>query len=697
MAADADQAIQELISRLGLVGPQAESVARALLSAANATATLTNAKNAETDAIRGALSARDREDQALKTAAYTLKDFTTGIISTADSVAGAGGVMTSVTPALNFLSGTITKSAKVLPELGGILGTTIAGAFTGPMGMAAGGKIGTAIGEFLGGALEHLTEVVTTIATQYLEQGEKVIQAFNGLSTVGITFGGSMANMNRIITETNMPLEMLAKIAQQNAENLALLGGGTAGALERVAKAARNDLGPQLVTLYGGFANLSDELADYLAMEQRRGVSENLLSAENIEGTKAYLYQLKEISALTGKSSKQIKAEIEARSRNAATQGMLANMSRTQKDNFDKLMQTIPEGARAAMQDLVLAQSRGLEPISKAYLELEAVAPGITASMRDVAKDLGKSPEEFNKSLGKASADMATESAKLTQSMGDILYIKQAGYISASVIENLNNTLTDLNENKTRLKGVADDIKTFAEQTTALKNTTGGFVTSVNSIYAAQSNLAVKLNSLMIDEAGEKFSQFANLNVSITNTMSKAVDGLDKIVTAILEFNKDRTNVAQTQTGANRVAFTLESSKRDLVALESDKEQAILRGEDTSYFDEQIRIQRQQITNLENKLISATELAREAQRKREEQRDSFSLFGNSNQTPSSQSTNTQTNSDSNQSSISNADSARIFQSMAEYMQNQETMMKDLTTALNNQGGEIKRAVDKIPT
>jgi hypothetical protein len=409
------------------------------------------------------------------------------------------------------------------------------------------------------------------------------------------------------------------------------------------------------------------------------------------------LYQLKEISALTGKSSKQIKAEIEARSRNAATQGMLANMSRTQQANFDKLMQTIPEGAREAMQDLVLAQSRGLEPVSRQFLELEATAPGLVAAMRRAAGDLGKSPEEFNESLGKASADMATESSKITQMMGDILYLKQAGRVSASVISTLDTTLTSLNENKTRLINVADDIKTFAEQTTALKNTTGGFVTSVNSIYAAQSNLAVKLNSLMIDEAGEKFSKFANLNVAITNTMSQAVDGLDKIVTAILEFNKDKNNVAQTQTGANRVAFTLESSKRDLVALESEKEQAILRGEDTSYFDEQIRIQRQQITNLENKLISANQLAIEAQRKREEQRNSFSLFGNSNQTPSSQSTNTQTNSDSNQSPISNADSARIFQSMAEYMQNQETMMKDLTTALNNQGSEIKRAVDKIPT
>ena len=703
MAAPSEEAIQELVNRLGLVGPQAEAVARSLVAMSNASDRTTSAKYAETEAIRSAIAAQNNAQTALKQTAADLKSFTTSIISTADSVAGSGGVFTSVTPAITFFADNIQNITKILPSALGAIGTGLGSLLAGPAGAGIGTMIGKGIGKVIDGTIGTLAPVMATIANQYLQQGEKVIQAFNGLSTVGITFGGSLENMHKMISSTNMPLEMLAKVAQQNAENLALLGGGTAGALERVAKAARNDLGPQLVTLYGGFANLGDELADYLAMEQRRGVSENLLSQENIEGTKNYLYQLKEVSALTGKSSKQLKADIEARARNAAMQGMYAKMDANQRANFDKLIQTIPEGARDAMQDLILAQSRGLEPVSEQFLQLEAMTPGVTSAMRRIAGDLRKGPDEFNASLGKATADMATESGKMTEMMGDILYLKQAGRVSASVINTLDTTLTSLNENRTRLLGVADDIKLFAEQTRELKNNTEGFVTSVHSIYDAQSNMARSLNELIVGnkDTPSKFNEFARLSVVATNFMNSIVTNLDKLVSKLIADSGETRVLDQNEriTQEKTKLANLDQIRADLLRpfVESTNESIpynmpIPEGVDrqtrrrVENIDQSIKLQEQRLADLEIGLANAKNQSDESKKRDKDEADQKAVEKAQENAPTML----------RGQPISDASSKDMnYLQFANLINKQNDALSNLALALNSQGNEIKRAVDRM--
>jgi hypothetical protein len=695
MATSAEDAINDLVSRLGLVGPQAETVARSLAAMSNASSSYTSAKYSETEAIRGTISEQEKNRALLRSVGTTLKDFTTGVFNAAESAAGSGGVFTSVTPAINFFAENIAKASDILPKVFQYAGIRVGQLFSGPAGAIIGGKMGEGLGKFLDGTIKVLAPVITTIANQYLQQGEKVIQAFNSLSSVGITLGGSIENMQRIIANTNMPLEMLAKIAQQNAENLALLGGGTAGALERVAKAARHDLGPQLVTLYGGFSNLSDELVDYLAMEQRRGVSENLLSAENIEGTKAYLYQLKEISALTGKSSKQIKAEIEARARNAATQGMLANMSRTQRDNFDKLMQTIPEGAREAMQDLVLAQSRGLEPVSRQFLELEAIAPVLVSAMRRAAGDLGKSPEEFNKSLGKASADMATESSKITQMMGDILYLKQAGRVSASVINTLDTTLTSLNENKTRLESVANDIKTFAETTKAMKTQSEGFLTQVGSIYDAQANLAKILNETILGNKDypQKFKEFADLTNYATNLMGTVIKNMDNLISNIIMSESGESAEIQGQRRKTESASELREIFLRGTGVYQSSESLPEPGTDINSLNQQ---QQQILKNLDRRLIEQRQKLENMTEKLPEKPNSESNKPTNEPESTSPTSSTKpipvTNAQNTTLSI-NPDS--IILALTPMIENQNRIIEDLRESMKNQGSDFRKAARMI--
>ena len=300
---------EQLAQSMGFTGAAADQLARSLQAASNSADRSVTALEAQNAAAAGLTSRQQRLENAIDNTVDHMKQFASTLISSADTMASSNSVFTQISPMITFAGESIKKLASFGEEIGESLGAVM-GSALGGAGAIAGSQLGSMVGKLFGDALGSAAELAATIFNQYLQQGEKVMGAFNTLSSVGVTFGGSLTEMQKIIKNTGMPLEMLAKVAQSNAENLALLGGGVSGALESVAKAARNDLGPQLVTLYGGFANLSDELVDYMAMERRRGVDQDLLSDNNIESTKAYLYQLKEISALTGKSSKQLKQEI---------------------------------------------------------------------------------------------------------------------------------------------------------------------------------------------------------------------------------------------------------------------------------------------------------------------------------------------------------------------------------------------------
>lgn len=693
---DIESQIRNLVQQLGalgIVGPQAEAVARSLIALRNASDAVTSASLQESEAKRIARERTDRFSSNMRDTANHLHEFATSVISTADSMAGSNTVFTQISPMITFAGESIKKLGSFGDEIGSAIGAGL-GALVGGAGATIGAKFGEMLGGLIGNTLGNLAEIGAKIFNQYLQQGEKVIQAFNNLSSVGVTFGGSLTNMNRIIAKTNLPLEMLATIAKNNAENLALLGGGVEGALERVANAARNRLGPQLVTLYGGFVNLSDELSDYMAMEQRRGVSEDLLSDQNIESTKAYLYQLKEISALTGKSSKQIKSEIEARSRNAATQAMVNKMSAQEKANYDRLMQSIPEGARDALHDLILAQSRGMEPVSRAFLELQSTAPGLTDAMRIAVGDLKKSPADFAVTMGKTSKDLATEAGKLTDEMGDILYLRQAGRLSASVITTLDTALTDLNANRQRLITAGDDIKLFAEQTKALAANSSAFTTSVANVYGAQANLAVKLNQLVLgDEKTEgKFTAFANVATSATNAMEDFVGKLDSVVSYLAGFSK-KSPEEQLQA---QIKSTQERLEPYYKTDETGQKVPIAPG-GTMAFRRQ---------HLENQLKRDEEELRNLQAQKQKKENK----GEASEATKSQNKSGETKKDSSTHSEDNpipvvtpkqskldVDFAPLAEMLKTTLDNQSVAIAELANAMRDSGLQIKRTVDRIST
>ena len=692
-----EDAFNQIFQAMGLLGPQAESAARNLSMLSRSSDMASSALQAQSEEISRMRTEQERMTQGLKNARSTLGQFATNILDTADSVSGSGSVFTQISPIISTIGSLGKDVADALPNFFTTAGTAL-GTFIAPgAGTAVGAAIGNLVDKIFKGTLGTLLPAATSIFNQYLKQGEKVIQAFNSLSTVGVTFGGSITNMNKMIANTNMPLEMLARIAQQNAENLTLLGGGVSGALERVAKAARNDLGPQLVTLYGGFANLGDELAEYLAMEKRRGVTEDLLSTENIEGTKAYLYQLKEISALTGKSSKQLKAELEARGRNAAAQLAYSKMDRKQKDQYDKLMLNVPEGLKDSMQDVFLSMSRGMQPVSRSFIELQAMAPEAANALVRMFEATKLGPEEFNAVLAREGKNLATAGARYTEAYGDILVLQQAGRVSASVIQSLNTVLTSINSDSERLKTLGETSATLAAATSALAANATVFTQSIGAIYDAQASLARRLNETVLGNVatgGTKIRELASVTVFATNSVKNLTDNLDELINWILRKTSSTTDegLAAERNTVNRLQFSLNNQKQTLDDLEKAKT-AANNPNDLSYIDDQIRIQRDIIETIESKLQKAEEILEKAKEKRETQQGR----GNADDSISSSSI-----SNTEEVSVKTAgatklqiDPESIAAALKPMIDHQNILINDLKIALAYQGDGINRALNRM--
>lgn len=690
---------EQLAQSMGFTGAAADQLARSLQAASNSADRSVTALEAQNAVISGLISRQNKLQQSTGAVADQLEQFASTLISSADAMATSNTVFTQISPMITFAGKAIKNLGSFGEELGAALGT----AFGGIKGKIIGEKLGNYAGVFVG----EVAEMAAAVFNQYLQQGEKIMSAFNTLSTVGVTFGGSLTEMQDIIRKTGMPLEMLAKVAQSNAENLALLGGGVSGALERVAKAARNDLGPQLVTLYGGFANLSDELTDYMAMERRRGVNQDLLSEDNIESTRAYLYQLKEISALTGKSSKQLKQEIEQRSRNAATQGMLSKMSETQRKQYDAAMLKVPDAVKGPLQDAFLAFSRGMEPVSTEFLQLQAAAPEAAESIRRMALAANRGPEEFNKVMDQESKNLTVSAGKLTEQMGDLFYLQQAGRLSSSLVDTLNKVITDINSNAARLKTMGEDSAKFAEEMRKLAKESTTFTTSVESIYASQTRLAVTLNGLILGANGytSKFDTFAKVAVTATDVMNTFVSKFDQFISAILQIKQAQGSATGTEgfTDAQRAEVATNPNRRAEIIAEKDVVRAKKNIEElqneikNAWFDatresakRELEVQQERLKKDERKL---EELRNKQLSVPDTEVPTNKSSDNNTTVPSAQN-----NDQSTSSLITTTPDESDRQAMIIFeraMEKNQVVLSKLAESVTSQGEQIRRAVDRM--
>ena len=314
-----DDTIENLRSSLGITSAQADDVARALGRLNTATTRnvfATDAERKATEQLTANLKSLKQSGTQVGTA---FNATVSGMTNLSSSITGSGAAFTAVIPILNTMQtviGSMIASFSALTS--GILGSVpiIGSALKG-----VNEKIALGIGKSV--------EIIFGAATAQVSATQNLANSFLTLSNSGMIFGGSLTKAQAQAAAAGMSLETFASFATKNASALALLSGNAQTSAINVARISK-DLGPGLVSLYGGFENLGSAVADYMAMQTMVGKDAVKDQKSLTEGAKAYLLNQKELSNLTGKDVTRLKQEQEARLKVAAYQAKLGEMTTDQ-------------------------------------------------------------------------------------------------------------------------------------------------------------------------------------------------------------------------------------------------------------------------------------------------------------------------------------------------------------------------------
>jgi hypothetical protein len=536
----------------------------------------------------------------------SLYSTTKSLASVPQQIANSTAAVTSISP---IITG-ITQMGASLAQVGGPLAAL--------MGTAAGGPLAGLVAGVLGSVASDITaEAITAVGSTvnfFLQQVQVVIDSFTQLSSVGATFGGSLESLKDLSKDTGLSLETLSKIAVNNAENLALLGGGTQGALKLVTRTSR-DLGNTLLALYGGFENLNKETAEYMALRRLQGVSEMATGQALTNQTAEYLYMIKELSALTGKNASQLKNEMAERAKNAAAQYAIDSMSEEERLKFQYQLSLLPEYMKGAYMEEVVNRKIGSDLLSRETLTLEATLPGIRNKIVRAVDTMTQPMETMKENFGKELTGLAADTKRYRETNKDLMNVYAKGYAQNPVLKVINDALTSAGTELGRLSTISKDIKTFSEQTTALKDNAGTFVDEVGKINKEQEKIRMALNRFATE--GERFALALDVTSFVLEVTEELIEGVNRILPNFQK-NRSETNmqtepVENTRAGAQlrileeqrerflRRELNLDLSREDIQNLRSDQ----LRLNETQrrkleFLENKIKEQQERINQINN-------------------------------------------------------------------------------------------------
>ena len=177
-----DSEIARFAAAMGLTTAQAEATLRSLANLARSTDTTTNAQNVQTQSINNLTATQQRYISTINGAIGVAGNLNSTLLSMADSMAASTSIFSQIKPALSFLSTTASTIGKYIPDVLTGIGTGLGAFFGGPGGAAVGNRLGSLVGGVVGGAFGELNTGAKAVAELYLDQGEKVMNAFNMLS-----------------------------------------------------------------------------------------------------------------------------------------------------------------------------------------------------------------------------------------------------------------------------------------------------------------------------------------------------------------------------------------------------------------------------------------------------------------------------------------------------------------------------------
>jgi len=405
--------------------------------------------------------------------------------------------------------------------------------------------IGSALG-MLGSAL--------TVATEYIGETNNM---YNTLAKSGAGLSGSIFELRSSFNESRMSIDQFTRFAQENSQQLAAFAGGVSQGTKRIGEygKALNDSNQGQSAIINQFMNLGysiDEATEfttrYLATQQRSNRMAQMTAQQEVAQAAEYAKQLKVISALTGKSAKQMQDEQSARLRDGATRAALmkaekqagaagANVATAYTE-----AQTALQKSPKVMQDLLDDLIQTGVPMSEATQNFAAVNGEaynllVKAAQATKAGDVEEAQRLTEEAAAKgaefAQSEMGLTIATLSQvsdvAKGQADALAEMGPIIDAVRGNMDDLKATTGESVTFLdawnKAVANSIQRVTDEASGL---VAG--TNMKQIYDQAGKQATDAATRFQENVGDTLAnQDVNLGET-ANTMSRDTNTAGKIV-----------------------------------------------------------------------------------------------------------------------------------------------------------------------
>jgi hypothetical protein len=478
--------------------------------------------------------AKQLSDEALK----ALKDSINGV---SNSLGTLNGALRAGTVSADDMAKTFRDTAGSIPVLGSALG-------------------------MLGSALN--------VATEYIGETNNM---YNTLAKSGAGLSGSIFELRSSFNESRMSIDQFTRFAQENSQQLAAFAGGVSQGTKRIGEygKALNDSNQGQSAIINQFMNLGysiDEATEfttrYLATQQRSNRMAQMTAQQEVAQAAEYAKQLKVISALTGKSAKQMQDEQSARLRDGATRAALmkaekqAGAAGANVASAYTEAQTALQKSPKVMQDLLDDLIQTGVPMSEATQNFAAVNGEaynllVKAAQATKAGDVEEAQRLTEEAAAKgaefAQSEMGLTIATLSQvsdvAKGQADALSEMGPIIDAVRGNMDDLKATTGESVTFLdawnKAVANSIQRVTDEASGL---VAG--TNMKQIYDQAGKQATDAATRFQENVGDTL---ANQDVNLgrtANTMSRntntAGDLVDNVYNKIgdLPFFKDDIGAA---------------------------------------------------------------------------------------------------------------------------------------------------------
>jgi hypothetical protein len=288
------------------------------------------------------------------------------------------------------------------------------------------------------------------------QAAEGQLKAYQDLSSVGATFGGSMSAMTAAASGAGLTVEQFSNIVKGNAETMMLLGGTTEAGAKRFAELSKtmrsSGLNDQLLRMGYSTEQINGGMAGYLNILGKTGALQNMTTQQIAQSSAGYLKDLDALAKITGSTREEKQKEQEALMKDAQVRAAMAGMDADAQKQMMAYITSFPKEQQAAIKDMIATGNI----TSEEALKLNAMMPGAAAQVMQFGRTL--------QSGGKISKDQmnnARNAAIMEARQNQIRYREQGLYN-----KEMGETYVGMsNLAAQKINGVADAYKEGADAT----------------------------------------------------------------------------------------------------------------------------------------------------------------------------------------------------------------------------------------